>query len=68
MTLEEMRTSTKDFLTPTDVAKVLGCHPYSINVQAQEDPSKLGFPVAVVKRRVRIPRMGFLIWYMGGAK
>ena len=68
MTLQEIKASSKDTLTPSDVAEVLGCHPHSINVQAQEDPSKLGFPVAVVRRRVKISRIGFLNWYMGGAK
>ena len=66
MTLEEIRSSDKDFLVPEDVAKLLGCKPYSINVQAQTDPAKLGFPVCVTGTRVRIPRAGFLHWMMYG--
>lgn len=62
MTLEEIRKSDKDFLTPEDVRGVLGCMPYTINVQAKEDPKKLGFPVCVMGTRVRIPRKGFLHW------
>ena len=62
MTLEEIRNSDKDFLTPEDVRGVLGCMPYTINVQAKEDPAKLGFPVCVMGTRVRIPRKGFLHW------
>ena len=62
MTLEEIRKSDKDFLTPEDVRGVLGCMPYTINVQAKEDPAKLGFPVCVMGTRVRIPRKGFLHW------
>lgn len=65
MTLDEIRRSEKLFLTPTDIAPVLGVHPYSINVQAQDDPSKLGFPVVVIRRRVKIPRLRFLEWIGG---
>lgn len=43
MTLQEIQLSDKAMLIPADVCEVLGCKPYSINVQAQEDPGKLGF-------------------------
>ncbi len=66
MTYQDMVTSQEAFLTPEDVAEVLGCKPYSINVQAQADPAKLGFPVCVTGTRVRIPRMGFLHWMQYG--
>ena len=66
MTYEEMLASDKLFLTPSDVAKVIGCEPYSINLQAQQDPAKLGFPVCVTGSRVRIPRLGFLHWMTYG--
>ena len=65
MNLDEIRSSTKDVLTPTDVAPVLGCHPYAINVQAKQDASKLGFPVCLIGTRVKIPRIGFLKWFDG---
>lgn len=65
MTLDEIRKSGKEFLTPKDVAGVLGCHPYSINVQAKEDIRKLGFPAALIGTRVRIPRIGFIRWMEG---
>ena len=55
----------KLMLTPTDVAPVLGCKPYAINVQAQEDPSRLGFAVCVIGRRIKIPKAAFLAWYHG---
>ena len=60
MTLDEMVRSDKVMLTPTDVAEVLGCKSYSINLQAQRDPKALGFPVIVLGNRVHIPREGFL--------
>ena len=66
MTYEEMLVSDKAFLLTEDVAELLGCKPYSINVQAQQDPAKLGFPVCVTGSRVRIPRLGFLHWMQYG--
>lgn len=62
MTLDEIRGSDKDFLVPADVAEVIGCQAYSINLQAKADPAKLGFPAALIGTRVRIPRKGFLKW------
>lgn len=55
----------KAMLTPAEVAPVLGCHPYAINVQARENPAALGFPVCVIGRRVKIPRVAFLNWMDG---
>lgn len=66
MTMQEIRESEKDFLFPEDVSEVIGCKPYSINVQAKEDPSKLGFPILMLGTRVRIPRLGFLYWMTYG--
>ena len=65
MTLAEIRESEKDYLTPKDVAPILGCNPYAINVQARNDPARLGFPVCLIGSRVKIPKDGFLKWYRG---
>jgi len=65
MTVDEIRASNKDMLTPSDVAPVLGCHPFAINTQAKVDPSKLGFPVSLVGTRLKIPRLAFLRWFDG---
>lgn len=62
MTLEQIRNSNEYMLTPEDVREIIGCGPYSINIQAKNDPSKLGFPVCLIGTRVRIPRLGFLHW------
>lgn len=64
MTINEMLQSTEPLLSPADVAEVLHCDPQSIRVQAQSDPSKLGYPVIIINRRVRIPRIPFLC-YLG---
>ncbi len=60
MTLDQIRTSEKLWLTPCDVAPVLQCDPNLIRWQAHNDPDKLGFPVTVLRSRVKINRVKFL--------
>ena len=62
MTMQQIRASGKEMLSPADIAPVLGCNPYSINVMAKADPARLGFPVCVIGNRVKIPRRAFLRW------
>lgn len=64
-TLQEIKECPKDILVPADVASVLGCDPYSINLQAKKDPSALGFPVVVIRSRVKIPKAGFIRFMEG---
>lgn len=66
MKYEEILKSDKDFLIPKDVAEVLGCDQFKINIQAKENPAKLGFPVCMIGTRVRIPRLGFIRWMQYG--
>ena len=61
--IQEIKDSDKDLLTPEDIAQILKCDAYNINLQAHADPSKLGFPVCVMGNRVKIPRAGFIRWY-----
>jgi len=60
MTLEEIKASPAMWLTPADIAPVLECDANTVRVQAQDDPSKLGFPVVVLCSRIKINRKGFL--------
>lgn len=60
--LTRIAASDKEMLSPADVAPVLGCNPYAINVAVREDPTRLGFPVCRVGNRVKIPRRAFLRW------
>lgn len=60
MTIEEIRASDKVFLTPKEVAPVLGCNPYAISIVARDCPEKLGFPVIRMGTRTKIPRIPFL--------
>ena len=65
MTIDEIRQSDKLMLTPTDVANVLGVTPYSLNIQAKKDITKLGFNASLIGTRLKIPREGFIAWYEG---
>jgi len=65
--LDRLEHLDKVMLTPSDVAPILGCNPYAINVQAHKDPRMLGFPVIITGRRVRIPREAFLAFLRGGS-
>lgn len=70
MTLDEIRATDKEMLTPADVADILGCDKYSINIQTAEDikngVNSLGFPVMKIGNRVRIPKRAFLKFMTGG--
>ena len=60
--LAGLAASDVEMLSPADVAPVLGCNPYTINVMAKYDPARLGFPVCMTGNRVKIPRRAFLRW------
>lgn len=68
MTLEEVKAIDREYLTPAQVASVLGCDPHGIRVWARECPDELGFPVIVIKHRVRIPRRAFIRFMEGMEK
>lgn len=63
MTLDEIRQSRSLCLTAADIAPVLEVDAAAIRLQAQKDPSKLGFPVTVIGNRVKIPRRPFLSFF-----
>lgn len=65
MTLNELREYPREFLTPAEVAPILGCDPQDIRVQARLAPERLGFNVAVVGTRVKVPRLAFIRWLEG---
>ena len=67
MTLKEIEESTKEVLTCQDVAPVLMCNPATLHMQAMEEPWRLGFPVIVMGRRVKIPRRPFIDYMKKGA-
>ena len=63
MTLEEIRGLDREYLTPREIAPLLGVDPQDIRVAARMAPELLGFPVCVVGSRVKVPRRGFLNWW-----
>ena len=58
MTLDEVRRSEKEMLSPKDIAPILGVHPYSINVKARK--GTLEFKSYFSGNRCKIPRIPFL--------
>lgn len=50
----------KEMLVPTDIAKYLGCSPYSINVATRDGQNPFPFPIIRMGTRVRIPKMPFI--------
>ena len=65
MTLDEIRNSTKEVLTPADIADVLNADPQDIRLTAKRCPERLGFPVCVIGTRTKIPRRAFIRWMEG---
>lgn len=65
MTIEELKNSTKEILTPTDIAPLLGCDANTIRHQAKENIQALGFPAAKLGSRIKIPRKAFIAWFVG---
>ena len=65
MTLDDIRKIEREFLTPAQVAEVLGCDPQGIRVWARQRPEGLGFPVCIVGSRTKIPRRAFVAWMEG---
>ena len=66
MTIEEIKKSTKNMLTPGDIAPVLECDPNVIRHQAKQDINSLGFPASKVGSRIKIPRLAFIAWFYKG--
>lgn len=62
--LEELETA-PDILTAQNIELLLKSDAGSIRWQAIHDPAKLGFPVSVICKRVKIPRIAFIRWYTG---
>ena len=60
MTLDDIKAIDREFLTPAQVAEIMGCDAQDIRVTARERPDLLGFPVCIIKSRMKIPRIPFL--------
>lgn len=60
MTLEEIKNSDKLFLTPADVAPVMGSDAHTVRCTARQRPELLGFEFTFSGNRMKIPRIPFL--------
>lgn len=60
LTIEEIKASSKTFLTPLEISGVLSCDPQSIRVMGRQAPEMLGFPFSFSGCRMKIPRVSFL--------
>lgn len=60
MTLEELERLDKEMLVPKDIAPILGCAPYAINVATQDGKNPFPFPIIRMGTRVRIPKRAFI--------
>ena len=65
MTLDEIRTCPREFLIPREVAPLLGVDPDDLRCAARLCPERLGFNVAIIGHRIKIPRLGFIRWMEG---
>ena len=63
--LSDVEKLEKEMLVPADVAPILGCHPYTINVATENGANPFPFPVIRLGRRVLIPKQPFLNALMG---
>lgn len=60
MTLEDIEKLDKEMLIPSDIAPILGCAPYAINVATRDGKNPFPFPIIRMGSRVRIPKRPFL--------
>ena len=67
MTLEELEAIPGEVLTCKQIAPILGAKADNLHQQAVEAPHMLGFPVIVMKSRVKIPKAAF-VKFMRGEK
>lgn len=60
MTLEDIEKMDKEILVPADIAPILGCAPYAINVATKNGNNPFPFPIIRMGTRVRIPKRPFI--------
>ena len=69
MTLQEIESLDRDYLTPADIAPPIGSSVMSIVLQVREDKktgiNSFPFPTIRIGTRVKIPRQAFLLAMRG---
>jgi hypothetical protein len=66
MKLEELKQMEEECIRPEVAAKVIGCNPNKIRLEARDNPKNLGFPVTRMGRDTYIPRRAFIRFMEGG--
>lgn len=66
MTMNEIKRSAKEMLSPADISEVLGSDQETIRVTAKRYPERIGFPFTFIGNRMKVPRVGFIRWMEGG--
>lgn len=66
MTLENIKKSTEIWVTPNDIAPILGCNPQAIREQAKANTLPFAFYMSGAKQgRIKINRESFLNFMEG---
>lgn len=65
MTLEEIKKTEKNWLTPSDIAPFIGSHPQTIINSARQHPDLVGYPFTFCGTNMKISTVGFINWYEG---
>jgi len=66
VTMDEIRASDKETLTPMDISGVLGSHPKTIHDTAMKRPDLIGYKFTFVGNRMKISRKSFIEFIDGG--
>lgn len=67
ITLDDLRSIDREFITPVIAANILGCDPHYIRLTAGRLRRSWGTNVTRIGRNTKIPRIGFIRFLEGGA-
>lgn len=67
-TLQDLAAIPGEVLTCQQIAPILGVRYHTLHQQAVERPERLGFPVIVIKSRVKVPKRPFIKYMTEGIK
>ena len=63
--LDELKAMEDVVISAQVASRYLRADPHSIRLEARHHPEKLGFPVIVTGKRVKIPRVAFIRFLEG---
>lgn len=69
MTLSQLESMPREYLTPADIAPIFGVDPQDIRYRIWEDKKKkrnsFQFPVEIFGKRIKIPKAAFIKFMRG---